>query len=562
MENLALYREWRPQSFRDVVGQEHVCRTLRNAVLLGRVAHAYLFCGPRGTGKTSTARILAKAANCLDSQGGEPCNRCTSCRSITAGTAFDVIEMDAASHRGIEEIRDLKQKVGLAPTSQRYKFYIIDEVHMLTGEAFNALLKTLEEPPYHAKFILATTEVHKVPPTILSRCQRFDFRRLSRGVIEEHLARIAREKGWEIEAEALRLLSRYAGGALRDALGLLDQAASFAEGCITKADIEAITGGLSEELLQSVLDAVFRGNIPDLLSLLDRFWAEGCDARQILFQLAEYVRDRLLSPGLGSTEVSAYAAVLSGLAAAEGDMKAASRPDLILELALFRLAGVMQPAGLFSQNFLGSLNTSLKGEEQEIQQQERPRGERPRNAENASSESLESGGAPELDAGELKKFLFKWFQKQPLIARCLPSCGLSQEEERIVIRAPSSLIKELLEKDDNFRHLQQGIKRFKNYHWKVEILSGGEEGGSLAGNRLRDYFGAESREKRESYSEKESITGKGSNKEKSGLEKEMDLNTGVENSIDGLRSDLNSDPVGVALSLFKGEIIKTEGDDE
>ena len=202
MEQVALYREWRPQFFCDVVGQEHVCRTLQNAVMMGRTAHAYLFCGPRGTGKTSTARILAKSLNCINLNDGEPCNKCPSCESITKGISLNVIEMDAASHRGIEEIRDLKQKVGMAPSGGKYKVYIIDEVHMLTGEAFNALLKTLEEPPAHAVFILATTEAHKVPLTILSRCQRFDFRRLSRAAIKAHLSQVAEAKKWTVEDKA------------------------------------------------------------------------------------------------------------------------------------------------------------------------------------------------------------------------------------------------------------------------------------------------------------------------------------------------------------------------
>lgn len=345
MEQVALYREWRPQTFREVIGQEHVCRTLQNAVLMERTAHAYLFCGPRGTGKTSTARILAKALNCLDLKDGEPCNNCLSCRGITEGISLNVIEMDAASHRGIEEVRDLKQKVGMAPSGGRYKVYIVDEVHMLTGEAFNALLKTLEEPPAHAVFILATTEAHKVPLTILSRCQRFDFRRLGRPVIKEHLANVARAKNWSVEDEALELISRQVSGALRDALGLLDQAASFTKGQIRRKDIELLTGALGKGELDEIINAVAQGNVPGVLEQLDALFARGADPRQVLLQLADHVRELIFCQGADRKEQMFYARFLRGVAFAEGEMKGSSRPDLLLELALLRLTGAASTSG-------------------------------------------------------------------------------------------------------------------------------------------------------------------------------------------------------------------------
>jgi DNA polymerase-3 subunit gamma/tau len=341
VEHLALYREWRPQFFREVIGQEHVCRTLRNAVSQGRTAHAYLFCGPRGTGKTSTARILAKAVNCPNGEDGEPCNNCPSCQDTTAGISLDVIEMDAASHRGIEEIRDLNQKVCFAPTAGKSRFFIIDEVHMLTGEAFNALLKTLEEPPRHAVFVLATTEAHKVPLTIMSRCQRFDFRRLGRETIKEHLRRVAGEKGWQIDDEALDLLGRHAAGALRDALGLLEQAASFTGGAITRTDLEALTGAMSPDGLKALLHAAMTGDVPSLLQQLDGLLAGGCEPRQVLFQLIDQVRDRLFASAAPGSERTAHAGLLRCLASAEVDLKGNSRPDLVLELALVRFADAL-----------------------------------------------------------------------------------------------------------------------------------------------------------------------------------------------------------------------------
>ncbi|MDD5082455.1 MAG: DNA polymerase III subunit gamma/tau, partial [Dehalococcoidales bacterium] len=217
MAGPVFYRKWRPQTLADVVGQEHVTQTLRNALSSGRVSHAYLFCGPRGTGKTSTGRILAKAVNCLNNGQGEPCNTCPLCQSITEGRSLDVIEIDAASNRGIDDIRELRERVNYAPNQARRKVYIIDEVHMLTKEASNALLKTLEEPPPHVIFILATTEAHRILPTILSRCQRFDFRHISRADVVAKLTQICQAESVNIEPASLRLIARGASGSLRDA---------------------------------------------------------------------------------------------------------------------------------------------------------------------------------------------------------------------------------------------------------------------------------------------------------------------------------------------------------
>jgi len=356
MSHIALYRAWRPQTFRDMVGQQHIIQTLQNAIREQRVSHAYLFNGPRGTGKTSAAKIMAKAINCEQGPAPEPCNDCDACRGITAGSIMDVVEIDAASNRGIDEIRDIRDKVRYAPSEVRYKVYIIDEVHMLTSEAFNALLKTLEEPPEHVIFILATTEPHKLPATIISRCQRFDFRQVSLPEQTERLSRICSEEGIQADADALAYIARLSEGGMRDAISLLEQVSSFGGERVTLNDAVDVTGGLAAEQFAQLAEAVQAGNAGAILPLVEGLMQAGKSPDKCLENLIYYFRDLLvikLAPGGASTErivdheryramADAFSAnrlfqMIDILNRYQGEIRIASLPQTIFEVALMKV---------------------------------------------------------------------------------------------------------------------------------------------------------------------------------------------------------------------------------
>jgi DNA polymerase III subunit gamma/tau len=358
VKQASLYRKWRPRAFSAIVGQEPVVRTLRRAIEKGRVAHAYLFSGPRGTGKTSTAKVLAMGLNCEQGPTAEPDGTCAACRGVINNSSLDVVEMDAASNRGIDEIRDLRDRVNLAPVSGRMKVYIIDEVHMLTTEAFNALLKMLEEPPEHVVFVLATTEKHKVLPTIVSRCQSFEFRRPGVDVLSGKLAEIAAAEGIEVEAGALNVISREARGSFRDAEGLLDQLSSFAEDGITAQSVRDLLGSVGPEALLDTTAALHERRATDALRIVDRLSNEGRDLGQFVTELVAHLRVLMLlphAPEVALAEVGAdergpleeqaaaiptveVVRLVEALGATLGRIKRGGEPKIEVELAFLKLA--------------------------------------------------------------------------------------------------------------------------------------------------------------------------------------------------------------------------------
>lgn len=359
MEYTALYREWRPNTFDEIVGQDTIVRTLKNQIKGDRIGHAYLFCGPRGTGKTSTAKIFAKAVNCLQPDDANPCGVCSICSQSIAGNTMDVIEIDAASNNGVDEIRDLRDKAKFPPAIGRYKVYIIDEVHMLSTGAFNALLKTLEEPPSHIIFILATTEPHKLPATIISRCQRYDFKLIQLSVIVNQLRQVASTKDIEVEEDALYTIARWSEGGMRDALSLLDQCIGFCGNSVSNNDVLAILGTADERFMFQMVDFIIQGNVAGALEGVNRLIEDGVDISVFVKDITVHLRSLLIvktcednfatlidaSPATlkayeeqakGAGEMRLFRAI-EIFAHLESELKWANQPRILLELAIAKI---------------------------------------------------------------------------------------------------------------------------------------------------------------------------------------------------------------------------------
>lgn len=481
----ALYRQWRPKTFREVVGQEHVVHTLKSALLHHRLVHAYLFCGPRGTGKTSIARILAKALNCLHPQEGEPCTSCLNCQRIDEGSSLDVFEMDAASHRGIDEIRYLIDKIPLSPVEGKYKVYIVDEVHMLTTEAFNALLKTLEEPPPHALFILATTEPRKVPPTILSRCQRFDFRLLTPEQIKARLNQVAEAEGFSLEASALNLLARKARGSLRDGLSLLDQVlTASAHPHIREEQVALLIGTPPGEDMVKIFSLLADGDALNLFYTLEKILSRGVDPKSLVEDLVAWGRHLLflsLDPSFDTGELGAEGEKLKKLAPrfspqrilgllerlqqVEVNLRWHEEPRFLLEVALGDFLLSSPPWEEF-QRRLAVLERRVEA----LERKGVGGGDKLQALQTTGSPS--EGQLREKWAQVLKIARQKSIQLQAYLREGIP---IALGGDRLVVEVKADFHRGMLEQPHNRQQVERILERVWGYPLKLQVVANREE---------------------------------------------------------------------------------------
>ncbi|HDL86079.1 MAG TPA: DNA polymerase III subunit gamma/tau [Candidatus Acetothermia bacterium] len=501
--HISLYRRYRPQRFSEVVGQEEITRTLKNAVMTDEVAHAYLFSGERGIGKTSIARILARAVNCLSPQEGEPCNTCANCKTIIDNRSLDIMEIDGASNRGIDHIRRLRDEVAFAPTDLKTKVYIIDEVHMLTNEAFNALLKTIEEPPPHVVFIFATTEPHKVPRTIISRCQAFDFRKIPQERIARHLSEIAKTEEIAIADDALSLIAKKANGGMRDAIVMLEQATSYASGEITAELLLDMLGLVGSEVHEGFLGALENGDKRSVLATIDSLVERGKDLETFLSDLVTLVRDRMITADRDTTR---DIAICRGLLDVKQEIFRSLDRRIILEVGLLSLIEEMKKDGLI----LGTMRpvAEKKATKQAVEspsrtQIEEPPIDQPQEEEtnppiptDVAKEKIEQGVDDArqpypIDAALAEKWrvLLKEIEKERIAMAAFLSEGtpsLAGDRLTISFHPDHTFHKESLEKPANLQYLAGMVRRHVGENYYVEIrLDNGVERKTTPSEALR-----------------------------------------------------------------------------
>ncbi len=512
----ALYRKWRPQRWDEVVGQDHVVQTLHNAVAADRLAHAYLFAGPRGTGKTTTARLLAKAVNCLDTTlSARPCEACENCTAVNQGRFLDLIEIDAASNTSVDDVRELRDKINFSPNRGKYKIYIIDEVHMLSTAAFNALLKTLEEPPPHAIFILATTEIHKIPATVLSRCQRYEFRRIPLNEIVALLKRMAEAEGLQVEQEALELVARQATGAMRDAISLLDQLASTGN-TITLEMAQAVLGTATAQVVLDIMQAIQQQDAAAALNYVHSALDGGSDPRQFAHQMVDHVRNLMLVKVGGGEQVPAtndQRAVLWQQAnafstqdllrlvrifnQAVNEARTSWHPGLPLELAVVEAIQRRPEMPLEPERAAAS---TAGGASDAAQPPPQPRSRaKPASAAQATPAAANAGAEageqePETAEGEaasqggltLKIVQQRWGQVLALVnanstqtAALLRSGKLLGVKEGAVYVGLSSVLKERIEREENVRLVEETLQKVFQEDVRLRCVISTGRSGSL-----------------------------------------------------------------------------------
>lgn len=489
----SLYRKYRPVDWDEVIGQEHVIRTLRNAVASERVAHAYLFAGPRGTGKTSTARLLAKAVNCLaDEPAQRPCNACEHCQAINDGRFLDLIEIDAASNTSVDDVRDLRDKINYAPNRGRYKVYIIDEVHMLSTAAFNALLKTLEEPPAHAIFILATTEVHKIPATVLSRCQRHEFRRISVREIRNQLERLAKEEKVEAEETALDLIARQATGSLRDAISLFDQLASSGEK-ISEAFAQQVLGTATHEAVLAIIDALLEEEPSTAMTSLHQALDSGSDPRQFARQVVEYLRGLLLVRMGNADQVDAPAEVRKRMAAhaqqldnptllgwmrcfndAASNLRNAWQPALPLEMALVEALAMRDDTTQPPVREVTGVKAKGKAVQKTISEEVVQKDEQKR--QKPAGIKLETDPLPQNIQGKWDEIRRKTREYDPLTQALLNSCRpMGVHNGKLILAFTSDLIRSKMEQNDHIPNTQKAMQEVLGESMPIRCITAASE---------------------------------------------------------------------------------------
>jgi len=498
----SIYRKWRPQFFEDIIGQKHITRTLMNAIKLNRIAHAYIFSGPRGVGKTTTARILAKSLNCKEGPTDHPCNQCHQCIRINRGQSMDVVEIDGASNRGIDEIRELRSKIGFAPAEGKYKVYIIDEVHMLTNEAFNALLKTLEEPPSQVLFVFATTAPQKVPKTILSRCQCFHFRRISVDEIVAKLEKIIEEEKLKIDIPSLRLIAESATGSMRDAESILDQVITFSEKQVTYEDVIEILGIIPQSLLLQLTQAITARDTKSSLELIDQLVKEGVDLHQFVQDMIVYVHQLSLikifgessHPGslleerdfaqllkfVTATDMKTILDIIEELNQIEDKIKYHNYPWILLELLVVKMTQVKK------QNQKKESNKKIVSEKEETIKQGRKLFQK----KDTTKEEVFSQNINNLNSKDQKKCQFNdiWprmlsrvrNEKISLYAFLTANSNAYMEDDRLMIGFHQDCLfhKESLEKRENREKVETILKEESNLEIKLQcfIAENSEEG--------------------------------------------------------------------------------------
>lgn len=492
MSYTALYRKWRPDSFEFVVGQDHIVRTLTNQLMAGRLGHAYLFCGTRGTGKTSTAKIFAKAVNCQAPVMGNPCNHCTVCENINNNQSMNIIEIDAASNNGVDNIREIREEVRYTPTEGNYKVYIVDEVHMLSTGAFNALLKTLEEPPSHAIFILATTEPHKIPATILSRCQRYDFKRISVQVVTQTLLKYLAEEGIKADESAVRYVAKVADGSMRDALSILDQCIAFYLGeVITYEKVLDVLGAVDTSVFADTITALHEKDVKTCMDLIEQISVQGRDYSQFIFDLVHHLRNLLLLKSIDKVEgivdmseenmtllkqqsqilseegIIYYIRMFSEL---EAKIKMSSQKRVLIEVELMKLC---QPST--SSSYEGILER-LRHLEKQMEEGVRVVSVESEKAVAEEPKEIKRTIRPEAIPQDIKEAMLKFPDlinktsglEKAILTRAVPAY---MEDEFLYIICEDEIQKSRLVLPENIERINEVLSELHNKSFKIKILT-------------------------------------------------------------------------------------------